>query len=215
VVIYKITNKINGKAYVGQTVQKPERRWALHCTKNVKISAIGTAIRKYGKENFDFEVLNVCSSIEEMNIKEQYYIELFSSMTPGGYNLVSGGNNKLYSEESKLKMRQARKNQKISEETKNKLSKAITGLERSTETRIKMSESKKGDKHPLFGKTGFNSKRSMAIRCLNDNRVFGSISEAAKFYNINNSNISRVLKQNKPIKGIYFEYYSEERRSVG
>jgi hypothetical protein len=63
-----------------------------------------SAIKKYGKENFEISIVCECDSIEEMNLKEEIYIKLFNSMVPNGYNLISGGNNRLASEETKRKM---------------------------------------------------------------------------------------------------------------
>ena len=57
--IYKITNKINGLSYIGQSVHI-ERRFIEHCLPS-KTSKISCAIQKYGKDNFDFSVLEECS----------------------------------------------------------------------------------------------------------------------------------------------------------
>ena len=86
--IYKITNKINQKIYIGQS-SNPEQRFLQHCYKHEKyISLINKAILKYGKENFDFVIIGW---FEDYNEKEKYYIEYFGSMVPNGYNLSKGG----------------------------------------------------------------------------------------------------------------------------
>lgn len=82
--IYKITNMINGKSYIGQSIHI-ERRWKEHCFKTNK-SCISKAIQKYKKENFSFEILEECK-IDELNQKEQYYIKKFNSIVPNGYNI--------------------------------------------------------------------------------------------------------------------------------
>lgn len=61
--IYKITNKINGKIYIGQSINI-ERRWKEHIFDNRKNSLIHLAIIKYGKENFSFEVIEECNQKE-------------------------------------------------------------------------------------------------------------------------------------------------------
>ena len=57
--VYKITNKLNNKIYIGQSVNI-ERRWKEHICDNRKNSLIHLAIQKYGKDNFDFEVIEEC-----------------------------------------------------------------------------------------------------------------------------------------------------------
>ena len=105
-VIYKITNKFNGKSYIGQTVQSLERRWRSHCwpSRTNGCHALRSAINKYGSENFIVEEITKCKSVEEMNYREIFYIKLFDTMTPNGYNLRTGGDNSRFSEESKLKL---------------------------------------------------------------------------------------------------------------
>jgi len=94
--IYKIKNLINGKVYIGQSVNI-ERRWAGH-RQTVKNSGdksydfpLYKSIRKYGIENFDFEVLEICK-IEDLNRLEKKWMLFYSSVVPGGYNLQFGNN---------------------------------------------------------------------------------------------------------------------------
>ncbi len=82
--IYKIENLINHKVYIGQSVHI-ERRWKEHCQYSTK-SVISDAIKKYGKENFSFQILEECS-LDELNDKEIYYIQKFNCITPNGYNV--------------------------------------------------------------------------------------------------------------------------------
>src|SRR5271166_6524834 len=100
-IVYKITNKINGKAYIGQTTQPMELRWLDHCKKG---HALYNAIKKYGKEAFELRILAKCNTMEEMNHREVYYIKLFNTLAPNGYNLKNGGNNKKYTLEARLNM---------------------------------------------------------------------------------------------------------------
>ena len=92
--IYKITNNINGKIYVGQSISI-ERRWREHKTEylNPKNSAYNCAlyqaIRKYNINNFSFEVLEQCSE-EKLNEREVYWIDFYNSYRTG-YNMTPGG----------------------------------------------------------------------------------------------------------------------------
>ena len=83
--IYKITNLINGKCYIGQSVHI-ERRFSEHCRPS-STSVIAKAIQKYGKENFFFFFLEECD-LESLNYKEQYWIKHFNSLIPNGYNVT-------------------------------------------------------------------------------------------------------------------------------
>jgi len=90
--IYKITNLINGKLYIGQTIYPLSYRFTNHISdaKNNRGYAMASAIRKYGKENFKIELLEECS-IDCLNDLEIKYIKQFNSITPNGYNLTHGG----------------------------------------------------------------------------------------------------------------------------
>ena len=84
--IYKITNKINGKSYIGQS-NNIYRRFKEHCRRDSLI--IDQAIKKYGKENFNFEVIEECS-LDKLNEKEVFWIKYFET-NMNGYNLSLGG----------------------------------------------------------------------------------------------------------------------------
>lgn len=93
--IYKITNKVNGKCYIGQSINIDKRIkehfWKATCEKDVSFNSIlHQAIRKYGKDNFICEVLQECS-IEDIDKLEQQYIKEYNSVTPYGYNIMFGG----------------------------------------------------------------------------------------------------------------------------
>lgn len=87
--IYKITNKINNKIYVGQHSKEIFDESYYGSGKYIK-----AAINKYGKENFHQEILEWCNSLEELNEKEIYWIsKLDSTNKQIGYNICEGGNN--------------------------------------------------------------------------------------------------------------------------
>lgn len=105
-VIYCFTNKINGKQYIGQTINKLKQRLAghIHRSKNT-ISLIGQAIAKYGIQNFKLKILYFAKTKEELNEKEKEYISKFNSLSPNGYNIRIGGDNESYSTEHLEKLR--------------------------------------------------------------------------------------------------------------
>ena len=125
--IYKITNKLNGKVYIGQS-RDIDARWRQHI--NAKDNfAIHNAIKKYGKENFKFEVLLECPT-DMLDVWERDMIALYNCMSPYGYNLTEGGEGQHLSEEHKRKISNTLKGVKrkpCSEEHKRKLSESIKG----------------------------------------------------------------------------------------
>jgi len=109
--IYKITNSINHKVYIGQTVQKnPKMRWYEHCAcaRAGKKSYLYDSIRKHGAENFVWEIIDSAESIDELNIKEQHWLNHYRSITVV-YNNREAGGNKTHSPESIERMRAAQK----------------------------------------------------------------------------------------------------------
>lgn len=89
--IYKATNLINGKSYIGKTNQIKERIWQhLRCYEKEKC-LFHDAIEKYGVDNFEWEVLEETNSEEKAIELEKYYILKFNSYKPNGYNMNKGG----------------------------------------------------------------------------------------------------------------------------
>ncbi len=89
--IYKITNTLNSKAYVGRTEKDPQERFKGHiaAARNNGPMVISKAIRKHGVENFKFEVLQECTA-EEQYSRESYWIGKYDTYN-NGYNSSMGG----------------------------------------------------------------------------------------------------------------------------
>lgn len=87
--IYKFTNKINGKSYIGQSVDI-KRRYKEHKSKRNENTLFHEAIEEYGFDNFDFSIIEVCN-IDELNYKEIFYIKEYNTLFPNGYNISEGG----------------------------------------------------------------------------------------------------------------------------
>lgn len=93
--IYKITNIINGKVYIGQTIQSIESRWEQHKRSSTyKNYALYYAMRKYGIDNFKIEMVEECDN-KELNDKEIKWISFYNSYHDG-YNMTLGGNGSSY-----------------------------------------------------------------------------------------------------------------------
>lgn len=227
--IYKITNLVNGKVYIGQSV-KIERRLGEH--KNLLSNNrhynyhLQQAWNKYGKENFAFEIIEKCLK-EKLNEKETYWCDYYK---PNVYNI--GGTKSLgsMSEEMKLKLSALNKGEKNhfygkhhTEETKELLKCIKTGTKMSAETRKKMSQSKighygwnKGNKRP---KELVETIAKMQYKPVNQYALNGeyissykSIQQASQELHINATSISLVCKKKRhKAGGFYWEYVSRER----
>lgn len=95
--IYLITNICNNKKYIGQS-KHIERRWAEH-KRTYKYDDnrlhLYSAMKKYGINNFEFKVIEECLC-EDLDNKEMYYIQLYNTLVPNGYNIKAGGNDTVY-----------------------------------------------------------------------------------------------------------------------
>lgn len=143
-IIYKATNLVNGKVYIGQTVNTLKRRQVEHKSQSKKGNFyFHRALRKHGIDNFSWEVLRLCDNLKSLNAWEQYYILYYNTMG-NGYNLTSGGMNYTRTKEMKLKMSQNHskywKGKKFSKEHRQKISKTNLNKKVSKKSRKKMSE---------------------------------------------------------------------------
>lgn len=158
--VYKTTNLVNGKIYVGQ------HRCPTFDTNYYGSGAnILKAIDKYGIDSFKCELIEECSNDQELNEKEIFYIALYDSTDRNkGYNLTAGGQgtvNYRHTIDAKLNISKHNakywKGKQLSTETKQKLSQSHIGLVQSIETREKRSKALLGHKcwvkvSPMKGK---------------------------------------------------------------
>jgi len=149
--IYCITNLVNNKKYVGQTINDPEDRWKQHVNYSRRSKfAIHNAFTKYGIDSFNFEVIDEsANNIDELNDLEEFYISFYDTFYGHGYNMTSGGDNALHTEETKKKISEGNKSKKLSEEAKKKIGDANrgntywVGKSHSEESKQKMSITRK------------------------------------------------------------------------
>jgi group I intron endonuclease len=131
--VYKITNSVNNKVYIGITTKSLDYRWRGHLIqlRQDNQRTIYRAMRKHGQENFSIEEIAQAVTTEELGLLEQKYILQYNSFGSGGYNMCAGGVGPLgltHSEETRNKIKVAVKNKPpCSEETRKKLSIAGTG----------------------------------------------------------------------------------------
>ena len=171
--IYLVTDTTNGMKYTGK------HHYHIEGQLDPNYHGSGTIIKNIYKkrpETLKEEYIKTCYSEEEMCSDEQYYIKLFKTLWPNGYNLTEGGEGCVACEETRIKISNSNKGKKRSEETRRKISlskkgkpapnkgkpmseeqkrkigEASKGKHHSEESKKTMSETHSGENHPMFGK---------------------------------------------------------------
>lgn len=229
--IYKITNLINGKVYIGQS-NDIEDRWRDHkwiSTQENKIEysyPLYRAFRKYGLENFSFEVIEQCPE-EDLNEKEIYYIEFYRAYfhyeNSNGYNQTLGG--------------EGTRGKKISDETREKIRISCTGR-KSSRTKTVISEGKtfrnaeecanyygiskgtlkqwltgrycmplewyeKGLRYEEKSMEDYEIRNKILVIC--DDKIFNSIKECANYYNVSYNAMVSWLNKTEAMPQQFFD----------
>ena len=200
-IIYKITNIINNKCYIGQTTIGYNKRYKakgngieriyyhnIHCKNNNRYynNHLIKSIEKYGFNAFEvIEIFDIAFSKKELDIKEKHYIKQFNSIS-NGYNHVEGGSGvKLFGEDNpfygKHHTKESRDRISNNHIDVNGENNPMYGKHHTEEARKKMGEAKKGKK---CGKDNPNAK---AVICITTNKIFETALEGAKYYNIKSS----------------------------
>ena len=167
--IYQVTNLVNGKKYIGQTINRKETRWYGSLKTIIQTYTCNThlkhSIKKYGIDNFEVETIDRAMTKEELDHKEDYYIRKYNTINPKfGYNQKYGGSNGKHTEASKKKMSE---NHKDNSGEKNPMfgkipwnkgkhlnDKIIEKISNSQKKRFKENPHlQDGKKNPMYGKT--------------------------------------------------------------
>lgn len=205
--IYIHKNKINGKVYIGQTCQKPEKRW--NNGRGYETSPrFYNAILKYGWDNFEHIILYTNLTLEEANQKEQELIKFYNSTDENfGYNITHGGKNFHHSEETKKKIGESnsisQKGKHWSQEQRELMSELFSGennpfygKHHTEESKQLISEHRKGkragEEHPFYGKHHTEeslekmsknrmSKGGKKVKCITTGEIFETMMDAARW----------------------------------
>ena len=140
-IIYKITNLINGKIYIGQTVQSLKKRFEQHCGN--KKSVIGQTIKKYGKKNFYIETVEECETLDELNEREIFLIAHYDCIAPKGYNLTEGGEGASHSEITRQKISMVNRKRFENLAERKKIAEKLRGRKDSEEVKARKSAAQK------------------------------------------------------------------------
>ena len=113
-IVYKITNKVNGMLYIGMTTKSIDCRWKMHLNwaKSMKPYKIHEALNAFGKDSFIIEQIDSTEDFKKLKELEKKHIKFYNCIYPNGYNLTAGGQGVLgfkFSEERKLKLSAAGK----------------------------------------------------------------------------------------------------------
>ena len=215
--VYKITNKVNNKVYIGITSKGISARWKEHIysAEHGCPFKLHNAIRKYGKENFSIELIDFCNSWEELTEKEQYYISEYKSLQDEyGYNMTEGGDGtfgRCHTEETKEKIRQKAIGREVTEATRLKLSEAGKII---TEAR---------EAYRNSGNIG-SSRRKSVLQYTKDGKFiseYRGVNEASRLTGIHVTTLSNALKGRNvigskvnPYIWVYKEDYSDVPETV-
>lgn len=205
---YKVTNNANGKFYIGITSRCINLRWkehVRHAKKQVNSGHFYKAIRKHGPESFTVNVISQYDSPDKMKKAE---INLIAELSPE-YNSTLGGDGTW--------------GHKVSKEIREKMkllhlgNKYNLGRKWPDKERLAMSAKKKGCKPPPITEKmkitrvencrKASSNRRKKVICVNDNKIFNSVTEAAKEYNIDKTTVSSIcLQKRNQAYGLKFKF---------
>lgn len=237
--IYKYTNSVNGKVYIGQTCKTMEERAQANGHNYRECRRFYAAIKKHSWSSFIPEILETVETVDEANEREVYYINLYNSTDERyGYNLALGGDNKEMLPETKAII-SAKAKERYIDKTKN----PMYGRRHSEEAREKQSAKKRGGNNPMFGSVWTDTQKANSgtrgkhlnisdehrcmlaenakrvgetvglkpVRCVEDNTAFSSIKNAAEHYGISKSTLCGHLRgAQKSCCGRHFEYIDLE-----
>ena len=203
--IYLHRNKINGKVYIGQTCQKPEKRWNYgHGYKNCP--RFYSAIVSYGWSNFEHIILEDNLTSDEANEKEQYYIKKYNSQNPDlGYNLTEGGSSlsEYWKTPEHRELQSQNKKLYFKEHPDKKIENDMHLKEIAQKSAKIRSEKMKENYANQGGLFHLNESRKKRIKCIETDEIFVSLSEASRKYNISVGNISSVIHGKRKSAGGY------------
>lgn len=199
--IYKITNNLSGKSYVGQhkVPNKPEA-FTRYMGKGI---AIREAIKKYGKENFTKTILEEIEDDEKHLLtseREKFWIEKEQTLYPNGYNISKGGEGGCSKESA----------------AKGILTKKLRGYKPSEATKLKMSLARIGCKFTEEHKKHLSENhhlRTLHVIIFEDGHkeeTYESLTAVAKKYNTSHNTLIRYSAKQKFINGIMLEGVNAE-----
>lgn len=193
--IYITTNLINQKKYIGK------RKCVCDVEQDAYIGSgkiLKSAIKKYGKENFVKDILEICETEEICNDREKYWIAFYNAAySDEFYNIASGGDGgNTYAGLSDAELERIRKikSAKSSGENNPRYGAIVTEETKDRISRGVREHCIKTGRNSTSGKFGKDNKLSIPIICIELDQVFYGIRDASRILNIPQPNIIRSLK---------------------
>ena len=234
-VIYEIRNLITGWVYIGQTKHFKRRmieHFGIHARKGT--SYIHRSIQTYGKDNFSCSIIDEALSRDELNTKESKWISLRhcyvgDPLYKGGYNLTSGGDSFIMSDETKSKISSKAKGRTPWNKGTKKQKKPFLGFKgehnpfygkkHTTESKQKVSQANLGRvrsetfKNECSKRTvGAGNPSAVKVRCVETGKIYSCAKYACEEYSIDLSNLIKVCKGKLKTAGkLHWEYASKEK----
>ncbi len=233
-VIYLLTNRLNGKQYVGQTRRPLEERLNEHQRNRRDALYVDRAIRKHGFNNFSVEIIEVCFTATELNYWEIFWIAELRTKFPNGYNLTDGGEGStgyITTPELSARLSAMRKGRPVSPAQRAKISAALKGRVFSPEhcaaisaakmghsvssaTRAKLSAAGTGKRASAEtrAKMSESAATKRAVRCIELDLVFPSMKAALEWLNSSRTDkisrhvLTRACRGERTIDGHHWTY---------
>lgn len=229
--IYKVTNVLNNKVYIGQTTTSLEKRKKEHLSKQDN-TYFHNALQKYGKECFIWEIIEQDIEISELNAREQYWIQYYNSNNhDNGYNLSAGGENgdaltiwrqqhpelvKEMAQKGNLAMKQKLINNPELEEKRK--TNALIGIKKYSQEhqeeqrqhgmQIYLTHKEQQDAQMQQ----FHEQQSKRTLCIETGIIYPSVSEAHRQTGISQGNISAVCNGHRKTAGGYHWKYLDNNK---
>lgn len=182
--IYVITNNVNGKKYVGQTIMDVSLRFSKHCLRSQYRSRISYAIEKYGKDNFSVETIDTAKDQSDLDSLEQMYIFAYGTTDSKlGYNVTKGGRGGIRTKEAAEKSAQKLRGRKIPRESVEKMAETKRNRPRTVAEQAvldRMIEMAKGRKHSEEARKKMSIAASTRVPPIVSEETKRKLSEAAK-----------------------------------
>lgn len=225
---YKVYMHIfpNSKKYIGITCRSVKHRWNNGKNYRENQPLIHNAIEKYGWENIKHKILFEGLTKDQAEQKEVELIAFYkSNQKEYGYNIESGGKARgRVSEETKKKISNSEKGKKVSLETRKKISLAQMGDKNNNygkhwteERKKKLSTKTSGKNHWMYGKhwsnemkAKFSKANKIKILCVEQNKIYESITSASKINNVAGQSISACAKHKRKTAGGYHWEYANK-----